>query len=657
MRLLAIATVTATLLFVCFVASAAVAATITVVNLDGAAEGFNDATVAVPVGGNSGTTLGEQRLLAFEYAASIWGAELVSGVEIRVGARFDPLFCESSRAVLGQAGPAVYVRDFAQAPLASTWYPVALANKIAGSDLDPASDDISASFNSSLGTSCSFPKGWYYGLDAAPPGAELDFVTVVLHELGHGLGQVSTVGLTSGAKMLGLDDVYMRHLEDHDSGTLYPQMSDAQRVAASTNSGRLHWVGAAVAVASAGLVSGRDASGHVEMYAPNPARSGSSVSHFSTSLSPNELMEPNFTTELHDVGLARALMSDIGWGGSDCGNAVLDAGEDCDDGNALGGDCCSSLCMFESSGSACSDADPCTQGDQCNSSGGCLAGTAADCNDGNLCTDDWCDSSLGCVNADNTLACDDGLACTLPDSCLLGTCVGAWNDQSCALSAFKAYKSRRQRGAAKFGKTTLVVTNDWESKRTVLSKPAALALPVDNNGGGVGVAEISLQCYKAKDDKSQAKFAGRLVETVDELGTRQLLLGRARQVCGPAAADPSAAPAALAPNRRDAFKCYKAKNQGPRFQRISLQLADQLEIKTTLVVRPEILCTPVDVDGGGVFDPATNLLCYKIRDEKGQPAFSRTPMFETDVLATLSLELSKPKWLCLSASLSDLGTP
>jgi len=48
------------------------AATITIVNADGAGEGFNDPTPAAPVGGNPGTTVGAQRLYVFQYAASIW---------------------------------------------------------------------------------------------------------------------------------------------------------------------------------------------------------------------------------------------------------------------------------------------------------------------------------------------------------------------------------------------------------------------------------------------------------------------------------------------------------------------------------------------------------------------------------------------------------
>ena len=60
------------------------AATFTIVNNDGAGEGFNDPTAAAPVGGNTGTTIGAQRLIAFQAAADIWGGLLSSAVTIRV---------------------------------------------------------------------------------------------------------------------------------------------------------------------------------------------------------------------------------------------------------------------------------------------------------------------------------------------------------------------------------------------------------------------------------------------------------------------------------------------------------------------------------------------------------------------------------------------
>src|SRR5262245_54743017 len=84
--------------------TAQAAATITILNNDAAGEGFNDPTVAAPVGGNAGTTLGQQRLIAFQNAADIWGAQLNSTVPITILANFDPLPCNETSAVLGSAG-------------------------------------------------------------------------------------------------------------------------------------------------------------------------------------------------------------------------------------------------------------------------------------------------------------------------------------------------------------------------------------------------------------------------------------------------------------------------------------------------------------------------------------------------------------------------
>lgn len=118
-----------------------------------------------------------------------------------------------------------------------------------------------------------------------------------------------------------------------------------------------------------------------------------------------------------DVALALASLSV-------CGDGNLDFGEACDDANLLDGDCCSSSCQFEATGSSCDDVDACTNGDQCDGAGQCIAGPPLDCNDANVCTDDSCDPGLGCVNVDNLAPCDDADACTTADTCSLGVCVG-----------------------------------------------------------------------------------------------------------------------------------------------------------------------------------------------------------------------------------------
>lgn len=290
------------------------AATIEIINQNGAGVGFNDTTPAAPVGGNTGTTLGQQRIIAFQHAANIWGNLLQSAVPIRVGAQFTPLACTANSGTLGSAGPAGVTRDFVNAPYSGTWYPIALASAIAGTDLNPGVPHINANFSSTIGTpGCLEGSGWYFGLDASPPSGKIDFVSVLIHELAHGLGFLTLVDRNTGAKAGGFDDTYMRHLEHHGAfPASYPSMTDAQRLAASVSTGNLHWTGPNVR-AAVGLLTNGQVGDHVKMFAPNPVQMGSSVSHFDTSLVPNQIMEPSYTEPLHTPVLELPLFKDIGW--------------------------------------------------------------------------------------------------------------------------------------------------------------------------------------------------------------------------------------------------------------------------------------------------------------------------------------------------------
>ena len=134
---------------------AAADATIVIVNLDGPGEGFNDPTPATPVGGNKGKTLGEQRLIAFQHAADIWGETLDSNVVIRIQAAFNPL----GAGILGSAGAISASRDFSGigqfpgAEFPATWYGAALANKRAGLiSTRPATTSMPSSTATSIST-------------------------------------------------------------------------------------------------------------------------------------------------------------------------------------------------------------------------------------------------------------------------------------------------------------------------------------------------------------------------------------------------------------------------------------------------------------------------------------------------------------------------
>jgi hypothetical protein len=302
-----------------FVASDANAATIVIVNNDGPGEGFNDPTVVAPVGGNPQTTLGAQRLYAFQYAADIWGAVLVSSITIQVSAQMDPMWCNASSAVLGGAGTTYIHRDWTGGtppPQAATWYPQALASAIAGYDINPGTAEINATFNSDIdnNNSCLSGTDWYYGVDGNPPGGDIDFVTVVLHEICHGLG-FATYQSSAGVWLGGYQDTYGSFMY-HQGATPpdYPSMTNGQRAAGNIGDPNLVWDGtfANQMAAQIPLTSGIN-NGRVRLYAPNPYQSGSSLSHWSTACYPNQLMEPAITGVDHTVVLDLQLLRDIGW--------------------------------------------------------------------------------------------------------------------------------------------------------------------------------------------------------------------------------------------------------------------------------------------------------------------------------------------------------
>ncbi len=229
------------------------AAKITITSRDPAGYGFNDKTPVTPIGGNMGTTLGEQRWNVYRHVADIWEKKLESDVEITVSAGWQDLPCTATSATLGSAGAwnAWILTETGQLP---TIYPQALANKLLGFNLseDTPDDgtgygnvDIKTQFNARLGQSnCLAGSPFYLGLDGNE-GDGVDFAATLLHELGHGLGfSVLGVNTSTGARSGGYPSIWERFMYDNTAKKTWLQMTtNAERRASAINPEQLAWIG------------------------------------------------------------------------------------------------------------------------------------------------------------------------------------------------------------------------------------------------------------------------------------------------------------------------------------------------------------------------------------------------------------------------------
>jgi len=241
-------------------ASSSFAAKLVLLNVDPPSIGFNDPTPAIPVGGNMGTTVGGQRLIAYERALQLWGGTLSSKVDIVVQGSFAGLPCTSGGGTLAQAGATQVFANFSSAALPNHWYGSAVADAIAGEELSTDGfPDIVANFNGNVGkTNCIAGPGWYYGLDNNAGTGQIDFLDTFMHEVSHGLGFQNFVNEATGLKLTenpatgapGLPDVYMAKTLDLSLGKLWNGMTSAEIRFSAVNNGKVVWVGPAVTSAA-----------------------------------------------------------------------------------------------------------------------------------------------------------------------------------------------------------------------------------------------------------------------------------------------------------------------------------------------------------------------------------------------------------------------
>ncbi len=326
---------------------------------------WNDPTPQAATGGNSGNTLGQRRRIAMTEAARLLAAQIPGAVPIRVHACWADLGGGSDNVILAQASPQFVFRRSSELttsgpsvadlldvnpwlPRPHTWYVSAPAAQLAGTTAcnylaqDCANSilryDLRITFNEQVdGPNALGGRGFSYALNSTPT-PDVDFVSVALHELAHGVGFTSLVDrgdAEPGRKFLGYDDIYAANTVylEGDGVTAPPQvrrfteLDDAGRVTAMTSISRLRFDDAGAVASPFNL--DRNApppQNLVTLFAPcggggNPCtlNSGSTLSHLDRIYAgtPGGLMAPIAAGTLRTLGLAQPMLEAMGWGRGD----------------------------------------------------------------------------------------------------------------------------------------------------------------------------------------------------------------------------------------------------------------------------------------------------------------------------------------------------
>ena len=255
---------------------------------------------------------------AFQRAVDIWASTLITTVPIEIDANFvsvddleDP---EENEKTLAFASVSLWV--FSEVKGQRLAVPIPLANQLRDRDFAADEPDLQVTV---------IDKGnWYFGLDGRPESNRFDFVSVVLHEIAHGLGIVDSFKLDDdgngqyGLKFIDEEeriptwfDYFVRL--GNGSRLITDLSSPTAELAEAITGIKLFWSGPQTRRANGGRTP-------IMLWAPAEFAEGSSIAHLDEHAYPpgtlNALMTPGQSpgeVSQYPGPLVRALLKDMSY--------------------------------------------------------------------------------------------------------------------------------------------------------------------------------------------------------------------------------------------------------------------------------------------------------------------------------------------------------
>lgn len=254
---------------------------------------------------------------AVNYALLLWQELITSTVPIVVNVSWR---AQGDDGALASAGPSYYLLENSVYDIPQHYCPISIKNRIKHVDQLPLRRDIAVTINSD--------NDFYFGTDGDCPITQHDLVSIVLHEIGHGLGFTSTA--KKAEKDVTADSVFLRGALGWDEKIGSPfdyfiedgyeqklMNSDvyenpSRKIFEAFVGNNLYFGGTLSKAANDGK--------HVPIFAPRKWDDGSSISHLNEASylggDPNSLMTPqiNMGEVIHSPGLITlAILGDMGW--------------------------------------------------------------------------------------------------------------------------------------------------------------------------------------------------------------------------------------------------------------------------------------------------------------------------------------------------------
>lgn len=254
---------------------------------------------------------------AMDYAVGILESVLPQDTKFSIAATWEKI---TTAGVLAHSSITAFIGGYsinAREPL--SYYPIALAEKIGGNALnDQLLGDISLSVNSSV--------NWYYGTDGNPAN-KYDLVTVILHEICHGLGFFDSYSIQGTTGFYGIGSIPMIYdtFVENSSGN---RLTDTLRFLNNSDDLKTILTGNQIYFNGPLLKKYTTASNYLlqkaKLYAPSVFDEGSSISHLDEQLpvingvaqQRDGLMTPfiSMGEAIHDPGkYTMSILGDIGW--------------------------------------------------------------------------------------------------------------------------------------------------------------------------------------------------------------------------------------------------------------------------------------------------------------------------------------------------------